>query len=127
MATVKVTTNGRFNKSTAYLSRLKGLKIINILERYGARGVAALEAATPRDTGLTASSWSYSVGQRDGSYWIDFHNSNQSQGIPIVVLIQYGHGTKNGGYVRGIDFINPALASVFESIKNDAWREVSRL
>lgn len=125
-APIMITTSGHFNKSTAFLNRLHILKITSILERYGAQGVAALSAATPQDTGLTAASWSYSVGQKDGSYWIDFHNSNLVKGIPVVVLIQYGHGTRNGGYVVGRDFINPALASVFESIKNDVWKEVSK-
>lgn len=124
---ITVTTSGKFNRTTAYLNRLKNQRITSIMNQYGARGVAALSAATPVATGKTAAEWYYTVGSQNGQYWIDFHNNNIVNGIPVVILIQYGHGTKNGGYVVGRDFVNPAIASVFESIKNDVWKEVSKV
>ena len=93
--------------------------------RYGAQGVAALAAATPVDSGLAARSWYYTVGSQNGSYWIDFHNNDIEGGAPVVILIQFGHGTRNGGYVVGRDFINPAIQPIFEQIKSDVWKEVS--
>lgn len=118
-------TSGRFKKTTAYLNKLKQNHILNILDKYGARGVAALKDATPIDSGLAARSWYYTVGQENGRYWIDFHNSDIEGGVPVVILIQYGHGTRNGGYVVGRDFINPAILPIFEQIKADVWKEVT--
>lgn len=126
-APITLSTSGRFNKTTAFLNRLKQNHILTILNRYGSRGVTALSAATPVHSGLAARSWYYTVGQQDGRYWIDFHNSDIEGGAPVVILIQYGHGTRNGGYVVGKDFINPAIAPIFEQIKSDVWKEVSQL
>lgn len=126
-APITFQTTGKFNKTTAYLNRLKQNHILTILERYGSRGVAALSAATPLDSGQAARSWYYTVGQQGGRYWIDFHNNDIEGGAPVVILIHFGHGTRNGGYVQGRDFINPALAPIFEAIKNDVWKEVSKV
>lgn len=126
-APITFSTKGSFSKTTAYLNKLKRSQVLSILNRYGSQGVAALSAATPADTGLASASWYYTVGAQDGRYWIDFHNSDLAGAVPVVILIQYGHGTRNGGYVQGRDFINPAIAPIFEAIKNDAWKEVSKL
>jgi len=122
---ITFSTTGHFNKTTAYLQKLKGNHILTVLNRHGSAGVATLQAATPTDTGLTRASWYYTVGAKDGQYWIDFHNSNMVGGTPVVILIQYGHATRNGGYVIGRDFINPALKGIFDQIKEDVWKEVS--
>lgn len=126
-APITFSTKGSFSKTAAYLDKLKRTQMLEILNRYGSQGVAALSAVTPTDTGLAASSWYYTVGAQTGRYWIDFHNSDDAGGVPVVILIQYGHATKNGGYVTGRDFINPAIAPIFETIKNDVWKEVSKV
>lgn len=124
-APITLTTTGRFKRTTTYLNKLKSNHIMNILARHGQQGVARLSAATPVDTHRAASSWYFTVGQQSGRYWIDFHNNDIEGGAPVVILIQYGHATRNGGYVQGRDFINPAIVPIFESIKNDVWKEVS--
>lgn len=126
-APITFKTSGKFDKTTAYLNRLKQTQILAIMNRYGAQGVAALAAATPTDTSLASRSWYYTVGTEKGRYWIDFHNNDIEGGAPVVILIHYGHGTRNGGYVQGRDFINPAVAPIFEAIKNDVWKEVSKV
>lgn len=126
-APITFTTTGKFTKTTAFLQRLKQTRILSILDQYGSRGVDALSAATPVDSGLAARSWYYTTGTQDGRYWIDFHNNDIEGGAPVVILIQFGHGTRNGGYVQGRDFINPAIAPIFEAIKNDVWKEVSKV
>lgn len=118
---------GDFSKVTRYLEKAKRNARIKILDHYGQEGVAALASATPVDTGLTASSWSYKVEQHAGSASISFHNTNIQNGVPIAIILQYGHGTRNGGWVEGRDYINPALQPVFEQIANKAWREVTSL
>lgn len=126
MITVSVT--GSFNKTNKYLDKLKNINNIPNFDKYGKMGVEALSLATPRRTGVTAASWSYKITQNKDSVVIEWRNSNTTDtGIPIVVLLQYGHGTANGGYVQGIDFINPALKPVFEEILKDAWEEVKYL
>lgn len=124
---ITFSTKGNFKKTTAYLNRLKQNHILTVLNKYGAQGVAALSSATPVDTGLAQTSWYYTVGQQTGRYWIDFHNSDIEGNTPVVILIQYGHGTRNGGYVQGRDFINPAILPIFERIKDDVWKEVSKV
>lgn len=121
--------SGDFKNTDNFLKRLTNTddKIRRVLSRYGNQGVAALASATPIDSGLTASSWGYEIvssGKKHTIYWT---NSNLVNGIPVAVLIQYGHATGNGGYVQGQDFINPILKPIFEKIANDAWREVTNL
>lgn len=124
---ITLTSTGHFSKTTVFLNKLKQNHILSILERYGAQGVAALAAATPIDSGLAASSWYYTVGQSTNQYWIDFHNNDIEGSVPVVILIQYGHATRNGGYVQGRDFINPAIRPIFEQIKRDVWKEVTSI
>ena len=125
---ITIRQEGDFSNLTNYFERCKGWLQLSNLDEYGRRGVEALSSATPRDSGATASSWSYSI-ERRGNSWasIIFHNDNVTpQGTPVAILIQYGHATKNGAWVEGIDYINPALRPVFENLANDAWREVTK-
>lgn len=118
---------GDFSKLTKYFERLKEVVKLGDLDKYGREGVAALSSATPKDTGLTADSWYYEIENKNGSAKITFNNSNIQNGVPIAIILQYGHGTRNGGFVEGIDYINPAIRPIFEKIANDAWREVTKL
>ena len=118
---------GDFSKLTRYLERVKEVIRRGDLDKYGREGVAALASATPIDTGLTASSWYYEIEHSNGSAVISFHNSNIQNGVPIAIILQYGHGTGTGGWVEGRDYINPAIRPIFDAIANDAWREVTRL
>lgn len=115
---------GDFKKVQKYLRRSKRPFDERNLEKYGQRGVAALASATPYDTGLTASSWYYQVEKTEAGVSITFHNSNIQNGVPIAIILQYGHATKNGGYVQGRDYINPAIQPIFDEITEAAWREV---
>jgi hypothetical protein len=112
---------------SSFLERAKNAVKIGDLDRYGKAGVAALASATPVDTGLTARSWSYKIERSDKSVTISFHNSNIQNGVPIAIILQYGHGTRNGGWVEGRDYINPAIRPIFDQITTNAWREVTKL
>lgn len=118
---------GDFSKLTRYLEKVKSVVKLSDLDKYGKEGVAALASATPVDTGLTASSWSYEITHKNGTVSISFKNSNIQNGVPIAIILQYGHGTRNGGWVQGRDYINPAIQPIFDKIANDAWREVTKL
>lgn len=118
---------GDFPKINRHLERLKEVARLGILDRYGQEGVAALKSATPTDTGLTADSWYYEIEHTRQSSIIRFNNSNINDGVPIAIIIQYGHGTGTGGWVEGIDYINPAIRPVFNRIKSDVWREVTKV
>ena len=119
--------SGDFKKVTSYLERLKECVKIGDLNKFGEQGVAALSAATPVDTGETASSWYYEIKNQNGKATISFCNSNIENGVPIAIILQYGHGTRNGGYVEGRDYINPAIQPLFDQIAENAWREVIKL
>ena len=118
---------GDFSKLTRYLERAKNVVRVGDLDKFGRQGVAALASATPVESGKTANSWYYEITHKDGSATITFNNSNIQNGVPIAVILQYGHGTRNGGWVQGRDYINPAIQPIFDNIANDAWREVTRL
>ena len=118
---------GDFSKTSKYLGNVKKAVRLSDLDRYGQEGVAALASATPFDTGLTASSWSYEIKNQNGMVTISFNNSNIQNGVPIAIILQYGHGTGNGGWVQGRDYINPAIRPIFDQIVNNAWREVTKL
>ena len=118
---------GDFSKLTRFLEKAKNVVRIGDLDKYGREGVAALASATPVDSGLTASSWYYKVEHTNGSATISFYNSNIQNGVPIAIILQYGHGTKNGGWVQGRDYINPAIQPIFDQIADKAWREVTKL
>ena len=118
---------GDFSKLTRYLEKVKSVVKLSNLDKYGKEGVAALASATPVDTGLTASSWSYEIKHKNGTVSISFKNSNIQNGVPIAIILQYGHGTRNGGWVQGRDYINPAIQPIFDKIANQAWKEVTKL
>lgn len=118
---------GDFRKTTSFLERAKGALHLSDLDRYGREGVAALASATPVDTGLTANSWHYEITRTKESVKITFNNSNIQNGVPIAIILQYGHATRNGGWVQGRDYINPAIQPIFDKIANNAWKEVTKL
>ena len=124
---IKLTNKkGDWSVTTNWLQRIKNMANARfVLEKYAREGISSLSAATPVDTGMTASSWSYEIDQDRDSIRLTFINNNKtSTGVPIAILLQYGHGTGNGGYVQGRDFINPAIQPIFDKIANDAWKEV---
>lgn len=118
---------GDFSKLNSYLNRLKGINYKDLLNKYGERGVKALAASTPVESGKTASSWYYEIEGDKSQIKMTFLNSNVNQGVPIAIILQLGHGTGTGGWVEGRDYINPAVQPIFDNIVNEAWREVTNL
>jgi len=125
MSILTYKTKGSFENTSKFFKKMSQKSIFKSLEQYGEEGVAALAAATPVDTGKTASSWSYETRQTDSSVSIIWKNSNIVDGTPIAVILQYGHGTATGGYVQGVDYINPALRPIFDKITKKIWKEVT--
>jgi len=117
---------GDFKKTTRFFGKVIKRDYLQDLDRFGREGVAALSAATPVDSGKTAESWGYEIHSSGGSVSIYWTNSNVNDGVPIAVILQYGHGTRNGGYVQGRDYINPAMRPVFDAIAESAWKELIR-
>lgn len=113
-----------FKNTEKLLKKSFGRDYMRVLEKYGELGVTALSNATPKDTGLTASSWSYEIIQNAGSISIVWNNSNVQNYVNIALILQYGHGTRNGGYVQGRDYINPAMRPIFDEMAEQAWKEV---
>lgn len=122
---ISVTTSGSFDNTEKFLKRMNSAKMLSVLSQYGNDGVKALASATPIDTGLTASSWDFKVSQKNGIYTIAWINTNVKSGIPVAILLQYGHGTGTGGYVQGRDYINPAIQPIFDRIAADVWKVVT--
>ena len=118
---------GDFSKLNRYLEKVKASARLSILDKYGREGVAALVSATPIDSGETANSWFYEISHDNGSVTITFCNSHIKQGVPIAIILQYGHGTGTGGWVEGRDYINPAIQPIFDKIVEEAWREVTKV
>lgn len=123
---VRITQRGDLKKTEKFLSNILGRDyLMKVLHKYGQEGVRALSAATPVDTGRTAASWSYEVIEEDGRCIIAWTNSNIQKYVNIAIILQYGHATRNGGWVAGRDYINPAIRSVFDHIADAAWKEVT--
>lgn len=118
---------GDFSKLTKYLQQSKDVNLRGILDQFGREGVAALASATPVDSGRTAECWYYEIENKNSSYTIQFLNSNIQNGVLVAILLQYGHGTRQGGFVQGRDYINPAIQPVFDKIAESAWKEVTKL
>lgn len=118
---------GNFSKTTRYFESVRRAIRPKDLDKYGREGVAALASATPVDSGLTASSWEYEIAITNNRASISFYNTNVQNGIPIAIILQYGHGTRNGGWVAGRDYINPSIQPIFDKMANNAWREVTKL
>lgn len=117
---------GDFSKLTRFLERAKEAVHLGDLDKYGREGVAALASATPVDSGKTATSWYYEIENKKGQVSIRFNNSNIQNGVPIAIIIQYGHATGTGGWVEGRDYINPSIRPIFDEILNKTWREVTK-
>lgn len=117
---------GDFKSITSFLEKSKNSINVGLLDKYGKEGVSALSSATPVDTGLTAKSWHYKVSSNNGKASISFYNSNIQNGVPIAIILQYGHATRNGGWVQGRDYVNPAIRPVFDKLADSAWREVTK-
>lgn len=123
---VQLTQRGSFGGIEAFLKRSVDPTLKKYLEKYAKAGLDALKAATPKDTGLTSASWYYEIVCEKGRSEIRYCNSNIQNGVPIAVILQNGHATRNGGWVQGIDYIDPAIRPVFEKIAKEAWEEVSK-
>ena len=117
---------GDFSKLTGFLERAKEAVKLGDLDKFGRAGVEALSSATPVNTGETANSWYYEIENKNGTATISFNNSNIQNGVPIAIILQYGHGTGTGGWVEGRDYINPAIRPIFDEIAENAWREVTK-
>ena len=118
---------GDFSKLDRFLERAKEIARLSILDKYGREGVAALSSATPVDSGKTANLWYYKISHGDGTAKITFANSNVNKGVPIAIILQYGHATGTGGWVEGRDYINPAIQPIFDKIVDEAWKEVTKV
>ena len=129
MIGIKVSGNSPFSKTETYLKELKksDAKIKTILNKYGKIGVEKLSIKTPVKTGLTAASWYYKVESKNGTHKLLFCNSNIQNGIPIAIILDTGHATRNRGWVAGRNYINPALAPIFDKLASDIWMEVTKL
>lgn len=117
---------GDFSKLNRFLEKSKNVVKLGILDKYGRAGVAALSSATPVDTGLIAQSWTYEIKRQNGSVSLVFHNKNLNKGVPIAIVLQYGHATRDGGWVKGRDYINPAIQPIFDKLAKEAWEEVKK-
>ena len=124
---IKITQKGDFKKATSYLEKLKSAIQLSSFDKYGQAGVNALSSATPVDSGKTASSWYYKIERTKNTISIAFYNSNVNEGVPIAIILQYGHGTGTGGWVEGRDYINPAIQPIFDKMAEEAWKEVTNV
>lgn len=120
-----ISTSGSFKNTEQFLKAMQRLNVLGILDSCGKEGVDALAMATPVDSGLTASSWYYKVGGRNGKYTITWFNSDVENGFPVAIMLQYGYGTGTGGFVQGEDYINPAMKPIFDKIATKAWKAVT--
>lgn len=123
---IRIRQKGDFKNTEKFLKKSFGKDYLSVLEKYAIRGVENLSAYTPIDTGITATSWYYEIIQNKDSISVVWHNSNVQKNVNIALILQYGHGTKNGGYVEGIDYINPALKPIFDKMADAAWKEVTK-
>lgn len=121
---ISISSSGSFDSTMKSLSALKKLDLTNILNREAQKGVVALASATPRDSGLSAASWDYKIEKTASSITINWTNRDVENGYPVAIMIQYGHGTGTGGYIQGIDYINPAMRPIFEEIAETVWKAV---
>jgi hypothetical protein len=122
---IRLKSKGSFKKTYQFLNKASDLEIENVFQKYAQRGVNALAAATPYESGKTAASWDYRITTGNSGTKIEYINTNINKGVNIAIILQYGHGTGTGGYVEGRDYINPAIRPVFDDIVRDLWREVS--
>ena len=121
---ISFSQKGNFKKTDKFLSRIIGKYYMHKIRYFGEKGVNALKSATPKDTGKTADAWFYEVREERGRLGIYWKNSNINDGVNIAIILQYGHGTRNGGWVEGIDYVNPAIQPIFRQMADEAWKEV---
>lgn len=130
---ITIKQKGDYATLTKYLKKSELIEKNFALRKYAELGVEALKAATPVDSGLTADSWTWDIHEtRTRGIAISFKNSNvnyshDGKPVNIAIILQYGHGTGTGGWVEGIDYINPALQPVFEQLAQDLWEEVTKV
>lgn len=125
MALITFSNKGDFKKTEKFFAKIEHAVLgTSIFDKYGQMGVEALREATPKDSGETANSWHYKIQNNRNSTTIYWFNTHTNKGVNIAVILQYGHGTRNGGYVKGIDYINPAIKPIFEKLADDAWKEI---
>lgn len=122
---ISVSSSGSFKNTEAFLKKMSQLDIPSVLKTAGQKGVNALSAATPEESGRTAASWGYEISAKRGIYSITWTNSDVESGFPVAIMLQYGYGTGTGGYVRGRDYINPAIRPIFDSIADTVWKVVT--
>jgi hypothetical protein len=122
---IGIESKGSFKQTNKFLTTISGDQIFADLHLYGRQGVEALMKATPEESGYTAHSWAYKIVQRKNKWHVEWYNTNVVDGVNIAVILQYGHATRHGGYVQGIDYVNPALRSVFENLQNNVWKKVT--
>jgi hypothetical protein len=122
---IKIIQEGDFSKTMRFFNRVLRKNYRNIIADYANRGIEALQKATPEDSGKTADSWNYEIIDGDGMTTLYFTNSNTQNGVTVAVLLIYGHGTRNGGYVEGIDFVTPALRPIFQELADKIWKEAT--
>lgn len=124
---IRFKQKGDFSRLEGFLEKSKNLVHLGELDKIGNAGVEALASATPKDTGNTANSWYYKISRGNGTVTVSFNNSNIQNGVPIAIILQYGHGTGTGGWVEGRDYINPAVRPIFDELAKTAWEEVKRV
>lgn len=124
---ISIDQKGDFAALTTYLNKLNKQNNIEILNKYGKEGIRLLSSATPVRSGKTAASWYYKIEQSKNTISLNFYNSNINKGVPIAIILQYGHGTRNGGWVQGRDYINPVVQPLFNKIAQEAWKEVTKV
>jgi hypothetical protein len=126
---IKVKHRGSFSNIESFFKSAKDMNklIYKILDKYGVRGLTELSKSTPRDTSETSNSWKYSIKDIDGKMSLEFHNLNMADGVPVVILIEYGHGARDGSWIKGRPFIQQAIRPIFDSINREIGKEVSRL
>ena len=124
---IRFESKGDFSRSIKWLTKLQRAEFYNKINSLAATGTSALASATPVESGQTAASWSHQVTISGRGARIEWTNSNVNQGVPIAIILQYGHGTGTGGYVAGRDYINPAMRPIFEKIAEEVWKEVTRV
>lgn len=124
---ISISNRGSFKNTEKLLKKSLGLDYISVLEKYGREGVQALSAATPVDSGKTSTSWNYRINRNRTGISLEFYNTNVNKGVNIAIILQYGHGTRQGGWVQGRDYINPALKPIFDQLADAAWKEVTSI
>jgi len=124
---IEFTQKGDFSRLLKYLNNIRGKRYRDILEKYAIEGVEALRLNTPVDSGLTADSWDYEILTTSKGFSINWTNSNLVDGVPVVILLQYGHATRSGSFLEGRDFINPSMKPIFDRIAESLWKEVQSL